>query len=325
MTDTFTFEGKNRIYIGAKATLIEEEREIASDWAANHIKINPAYAWVLGRYVESDKANNNGQYFTLDTLKSSQDTVLHAPMNMNHAAKDIVGTFVANELVYPEQADLNPYIENLGVFWKYYFKDEYYAVKSANDAGTLFYSMECLPTSVSTVGGTDDSKMYAYEGRTSSSYPPELNERSVPMNIHDPHFVAGALIIPPVRPGWSAAKVSQVANFYDECWKEAEMAYDSISNAAPDLQSHQWEAMMADLIAVDAEAELARQFNQSQRMGLAKTGAALPDGSFPIANVDDLKNAIHAIGRAKDPAKAKSHIKARAKALGKAMLIPKGW
>jgi len=51
----------------------------------------------------------------------------------------------------------------------------------------------------------------------------------------------------------------------------------------------------------------------------------MPDGSFPIKTVKDLKNAIQAFGRAKDPAKAKAHIKARAKALGKEDLIPDNW
>lgn len=42
----------------------------------------------------------------------------------------------------------------------------------------------------------------------------------------------------------------------------------------------------------------------------------LPDGSFPIEDCEDLKNAIQAIGRAKDPAKAKSHIRTQKDRLG---------
>ncbi|HEY2763400.1 MAG TPA: hypothetical protein VGJ13_05220 [Pseudonocardiaceae bacterium] len=68
-----------------------------------------------------------------------------------------------------------------------------------------------------------------------------------------------------------------------------------------------------------------RQFTQSERDDAADKDQALPDGSFPIKSVADLKNAIQAIGRAKDPAKAKAHIKARAKALGKENLVPDGW
>lgn len=68
-----------------------------------------------------------------------------------------------------------------------------------------------------------------------------------------------------------------------------------------------------------------REFSDKQREHLASTGAALPDGSFPIENEEDLKNAIHAIGRAKDPAKAKEHIISRAKSLGAEELLPEEW
>lgn len=68
-----------------------------------------------------------------------------------------------------------------------------------------------------------------------------------------------------------------------------------------------------------------RDFSSHERQHDAGTGAALPDGSFPIENEQDLKNAIHAIGRAKDPAKARAHIEARAKSLGLTHLLPDGW
>ena len=43
----------------------------------------------------------------------------------------------------------------------------------------------------------------------------------------------------------------------------------------------------------------------------------MKDGSFPIDTPADLARAKHAVGRAKNPAKAKAHINRRAKALGK--------
>lgn len=68
-----------------------------------------------------------------------------------------------------------------------------------------------------------------------------------------------------------------------------------------------------------------RDVSQKERDDLESEGKALPDGSFPIANVEDLKNAIQSIGRAKDPEKARAHIKKRAKALGESDLIPDEW
>jgi hypothetical protein len=68
-----------------------------------------------------------------------------------------------------------------------------------------------------------------------------------------------------------------------------------------------------------------REFSTGERKKDAGNGAALPDGSFPIENRGDLKNAIRAIGRAKDKAKAKAHIIARARALGATDLLPDDW
>ncbi len=51
----------------------------------------------------------------------------------------------------------------------------------------------------------------------------------------------------------------------------------------------------------------------------------MPDGSYPIDNEKDLRNAIHAFGRAKDQAAVKAWIVERAHALGRSDLIPMGW
>ncbi len=59
-----------------------------------------------------------------------------------------------------------------------------------------------------------------------------------------------------------------------------------------------------------------RNFDAKERRADAKSGAAMPDGSFPIEDADDLANAMRLAGHAKDPAAARRHIKARAKALG---------
>jgi uncharacterized membrane protein YkoI len=80
--------------------------------------------------------------------------------------------------------------------------------------------------------------------------------------------------------------------------------------------------------AIEAEAAeiaLKRAFNEDMRTQMAKEGTALPDGSFPISNVEDLKNAISAYGRAGDKEAAKKHIMKRAKAMGQEKLIPANW
>lgn len=68
-----------------------------------------------------------------------------------------------------------------------------------------------------------------------------------------------------------------------------------------------------------------REFSDKEREHAANSGAAMPDGSFPIENGSDLENAIHAVGRAKDYDKAKRHIIARAHALGMTDKLPADW
>ena len=68
-----------------------------------------------------------------------------------------------------------------------------------------------------------------------------------------------------------------------------------------------------------------RDFSSKERRQAAHSGQAESDGSYPIKNKKDLKNAIRAYGRSKNKAKTKAHIKARAKALGATSLLPDSW
>lgn len=65
-----------------------------------------------------------------------------------------------------------------------------------------------------------------------------------------------------------------------------------------------------------------RDFSTKQREAMAEEGAAMPDGSFPIANEEDLKNALQSIGRAKDREATLKHIRSRAKELGVEDMLP---
>jgi hypothetical protein len=62
-----------------------------------------------------------------------------------------------------------------------------------------------------------------------------------------------------------------------------------------------------------------------ERRKLAEEGKALPDGSFPIRNREDLKAAIHSYGRAKDKDEAKRWIRRRARELNAEKELPEDW
>jgi hypothetical protein len=67
--------------------------------------------------------------------------------------------------------------------------------------------------------------------------------------------------------------------------------------------------------------------SREKRQKLAEKGLALPDGSFPIENVEALKDSIQAYGRGKKSKRAaiRRHIMKRARVLGKPELIPDQW
>ena len=81
----------------------------------------------------------------------------------------------------------------------------------------------------------------------------------------------------------------------------------------------------ADIDAEVADLALKRLYDEEARKAMADAGEALPDGSFPIKDEDDLKNAIQAYGRAGDKEAAKAHIMKRAADLGKEDMIPEDW
>jgi len=89
---------------------------------------------------------------------------------------------------------------------------------------------------------------------------------------------------------------------------------------------------LRELSSVDRPAQagakaviMKRDYSADERENMAEAGQAMEDGSFPIKDKADLKNAIQSIGRASDPAKARAHIIRRAKALGSTELLPEEW
>jgi hypothetical protein len=83
----------------------------------------------------------------------------------------------------------------------------------------------------------------------------------------------------------------------------------------------------AELSTITSKKSDLAAYSDSKREELAKKGMALPDGSYPIVTVADLKNAIKAYGRSKagDRAKVRKHIIKRAKQLKQGDLIPEKW
>jgi hypothetical protein len=68
-----------------------------------------------------------------------------------------------------------------------------------------------------------------------------------------------------------------------------------------------------------------KDYSDKERQMLARRDMALPDGSFPIVTAADLSNAVQAVGRASNYARARNHIIRRAEALNRVDLLPEEW
>jgi hypothetical protein len=83
---------------------------------------------------------------------------------------------------------------------------------------------------------------------------------------------------------------------------------------------------MVQMMDDDPENEMS-VVSRRVRLRLAQEGKALKDGSFPIRNTNDLRNAVQAYGRSKPGQRAavRKHIMRRARALDRRDLIPENW
>lgn len=79
--------------------------------------------------------------------------------------------------------------------------------------------------------------------------------------------------------------------------------------------------------ATEAEQAESKKIGTEARKKAAQQGQALPDGSYPIRNKDELRRAIQSFGRSKpgDRAKVKRHIIKRARALNATDMLPEDW
>lgn len=117
-------------------------------------------------------------------------------------------------------------------------------------------------------------------------------------------------------------------HFLPEMGKCELVAGEISSNALCDLfeESHkEVDITMEDVNDNLVEVTEKREFSDKERRRLADEGLAMPDGSYPIVTVEDLKNAIRAYGRAKDKEAVKRWIIHRARALGRTDLLPDDW
>lgn len=241
---TVVTESNTSIFLTVPAAVLDTSRDMAS-WASQYIVENANYKWILARYVEADNANSNGQLWTYEDLVLARPSIQNAPMNVDHHPHDIVGSWVNAEMMLPTENDsiVNPYIETLGVFWKYYFPDLMDDVQKAYESGQLFVSMECIAETV-TCGGCGQE--FAYAGPNSPEYCQHILSREAYRQLNKPDFKAGALIMPGNRPGWTQADVKEISLKHSN---DLEKICHDVATDAPglkdrDVESISWQLAM---------------------------------------------------------------------------------
>ena len=135
---------------------------------------------------------------------------------------------------------------------------------------------------------------------------------------------------------WAAA-VREVRAQYEE-WRSSQRDQDEAADVSLDayLEWLEGQGLSAAIVAgirSDSRvrgpkgllARATEYWTEERRKEAAKVGKALPSGEYPIEDVEDLRKAIAAYGRAKNPATTKQHIIKRANLLASLDLLPEGW
>lgn len=234
----FTVEVNGRSILTAPAstfTATNVPTEIAAEWA-EQAKRNPYWQWVQGKFVEAEKANANGAYWSADGLAFGEATVQNGPLNWLHDDARIVGSLTAGKLVLPQReaaaAGERAHLVAAGVIWKNLFPEAAAIVEEASSSRNLYYSMECRADSVTCDTSSDGQlvgcgKVMSFNDsvlRTGEACE-HVRERSSQRNMNNPVFLGGAIIVPPVKPAWGGATVEvirEAASVAEKSWAVGE-------------------------------------------------------------------------------------------------------
>lgn len=242
------------IVAGPASTLTEPDdsmpRELAAMWEKASAQ-NPHFMWIEGRFVEADRPNRNKAAWSSQDLEMGEPTVAHGPLNWLHEERHIIGAIAAAKLVQVTDkqrqaaADFgqeipNNHIRALSPVWRYLYPQEARQIAMYSDQGKLWYSMECISREVACLApGCNHSQPYGeymMAPYTRCRHVKEGGNR----RFADPSFLGGAVIVPPVRPGWGGANASVM--------RQAAALAEGQEGAFDGLTTSEAEQMVAQII-----------------------------------------------------------------------------
>jgi len=271
--DTLVLERGRSNYLVNVARIVRSDADVSSDLADSVAddswqvdKANPFIQWIAGDFVEAENPNANTQYWTAGDLELADYSIKYAPLNMVHKFRQPIGFYAATKVVKlekdaaaqsvtlekPAETAGTLKIQALSGLWSHIFPFEAAQVEAADEASLLFYSMECRGTHL--ICGSDESRGLKgcgqkFDYMQVDTHCEHLLERSSVRHIVQPTFRGGAIIVPPVRPGWKNAHASvlqeavmQEAAAYAE---QNEKAYNQLTSDGVDISASAWEQLMA--------------------------------------------------------------------------------
>lgn len=209
---------------------------------------NNNYLWLQGRFVGGEKANRNGALWSSSDLELGHPTVQYGPLNWLHESRHIIGTIADTQLVPTEAASNGePYIAALSNVWKWIYPEEAWVIENASDSGKLWYSMECISKDVQCTGenGCGTQVSYGDYIKNKGGTCGHMRERSATRRFINPTFLGGAVIVPPVRPGWADADLRIVR-------EQSALIEKSYEEANSNLSAAEWERLMAEVLGFAA-------------------------------------------------------------------------
>lgn len=234
-------EGNDRITLSAPVTeLLASEQAGLGKAMAERL-----YVKLRGRFVEAEKANGNGAYWSAADLEVGLPTVAYGPLNWLHDEKKVVGVlsdaaFVGREVA--AQSGIGPHITADATMWRWLYPVETRIVERAADEKKLWYSMECVSPEVECAGthGCGTKMPYLDALRREGAACSHVKNREAVRRFVDPIFQGGAIIVPPVTPGWASADLSVV--------REAASALESTPWLSSGLEDAEAQAMVQQVL-----------------------------------------------------------------------------
>lgn len=252
---------ENLIVAGHHALLVAPaEAASLDDWdLPPEIEPTPDVGWLSGRYVHAGKPpNRNGLAFRPHELPTAIRRVLHKPLDMIHDPRRIIGTHAAQRMLYPNGAPAEarvrsgqapytdtPYSQVMAAVWSYHYSEEAELVAAAYNDGKAFLSMSCLPASVQC---DRCGHIAPWDGYTSDLYCEHMQGLNFKW-VNDPLFLGGAVIIPPINPGWSRAAITKLRGFLDVDDDISHLTYAGVAALAGHASTTEVELLTAKLIS----------------------------------------------------------------------------